>query len=665
MRILSVMALWSVAASASAEEAIFDARRLADSAVMRDVELSPEGKSIVLRRGVLVADDGPAAGFSYRPNEESLTEGIRIRKDLSIGDPRARSADLLIGGSGAFDAVINGNVVSLKNPTKAGNYWQSFKIPVESLKSENRVELRGKGKLWIARDDEFASGANDGERPPNRSARSTDDGATWSDERLGPRGDIDGEYAVRLFLDRSHPSGTLALPVIDLANLEETRIAPAIEGEPGPFGIEFSGTCTDQTRIDYRLRAGSTPTPDKDWSAWKNFDWQKSHHENISGRYLQIEVMLSASDPLQTPRLNSVRVIASPRVTTTWTKKWRAREWKNAEIVRTSIPFRYEPFDHSRLKQFREKHHLDEVVSGTDNEWKQIERLAAWASQQWESGHLGKVYPAWDALEILAPYSDGKPVGGFCQQYNLVFLQACEALGIVGRCVSIGSGDHGVSIRSGHEVIEVWSNDFAKWIYIDGNAAWYFRDVATGAPLSLRELRERQLAAIDKKQFDEVKLVTLAKTKYEWTDLTGWPAFTELRMIPRSNFLEQKSPLPLNQGMRGWFWTGHYAWTDAAYPASLLYGHRISQARNWDWTLNQAAVRLEATNVENEVRVHLDTVTPGFQTFVAQVDAEEARPVESGFTWRLKPGTNRVRVWPRNVAGRSGVVSQLELTDSK
>lgn len=665
MRILSVMALWSVAASAAAQETDFDARRLADSAVMRDVEPSSDGKSIVLRRGVLIADDGPAAGYSYRPNEETLTEGVRIRKDLSIGDPRARSADLLVGGSGEFEAIINGDRVSLKDGKKAGNYWQSFKIPIGLLKSETRIELRGKGKLWIARDDEFAAGASEGERPPNRSARSTDDGATWSDERLGPRGDIDGEYAVRLFLDRSNPSGNLTLPVIDLANLKETNIAPSIEGGPGPFRIEFSGTFTDHSRIDYRLRGGSTPTPDKNWSDWKNFDRQTSHHEKAPGRYLQIDVMLSASDPLQTPALNSVRVIASPRVMTTWTKKWRASEWKNAKVVRTSIPFRYEPFDHPRLKQFRETYRLDEVVAGADGEWEQIERLAAWASHQWESGHLGKVYPAWDAIEILSPHSDGKPVGGFCQQYNLVFLQACEALGIVGRCVSIGAGDHGVNIRSGHEVIEVWSNDFAKWIYIDGNAAWYFRDVSTGVPLSLRELRERQLAAIEKKPFAEVKLVTLAKTKYEWTDLTGWPAFAELRLIPRSNFLEQKSPLPLNQGMRGWFWTGHYAWTDAAYPASLLYGLRISQPRNWDWTLNQADVRLEATSVEHEVRVHLDTVTPGFQTFVAQVDDDESRPVESGFTWRLKPGTNRLRVWPRNVAGRNGIVSQLELTDAK
>lgn len=665
MRILTVLALLAVSTSVTAGELTLDAKQLSESAVMRDVELATDGASIVLHRGVLIADDGPAAGYSYRPNEETLKDGVRIRKDLPIGDARTHRVHLLIGGTGEFTAVINGEPVTLSKPSKAGNYWQSFEIPPATLKSENRIELHGKGKVWIARDDEFPAGANDGQRPPNRSARSADDGATWSDERLGPRGDIDGEYGVRLFLDRYHTTGDLTLPVIDLANLDKAPIAPAIEKEIGPVQIDLTGLRAAGTRIDYRLRAGPSSVPDKTWSEWQNFKEASSSHDKIPGRYLQVEVTLSTNDPLTTPQLGKVRVQASPRVSETWSKKWRIRDGKNAAIVRTSIPFRYEPFDHPRLKQFRDNYRLDEVVAGADGEWAQIERLAAWASQQWESGHLGKLYPAWDALEILSPYSDGKPVGGFCQQYNLIFLQACEALGIVGRCVSIGSGDHGVDIRSGHEVVEVWSNDFAKWIYIDGNAAWYFRDAATGLPLSLRELRERQLAAIGRNPFADVKLVTLARTRYEWADLTGWPAFAELRMIPRSNFLEQKSPLPLNQGMRGWFWTGHYAWTDAAYPASLLYGHRISQPRNWDWTLNQAAVHLEATDVENEVRVYLDTVTPGFQTFVAQVDANDARPVESGFPWRLKSGTNWLRVRPRNITGRNGVVSQLELTDSK
>jgi len=275
---------------------------------------------------------------------------------------------------------------------------------------------------------------------------------------------------------------------------------------------------------------------------------------------------------------------------------------------------------------------------------------------------LQEGYPPWDALEILGPHADGKPVGGFCQQYNLVFLQACESFGIPGRAVSIGVGDHGGKIRgSGHEVVELWSNEFRKWVYVDGNLAWYAVDAESRAPLSLWELRSRQLRTLNGKPVELTRIVHLIEGGKRWEGLEAWPAFLELRLIPRSNFLEKKSPLPLNQGMRGWFWTGHHAWTDADYPASLLYGNRVSDRRNWEWTLNQAHYTLEATGTPGELRVHLDTQTPGFDTFVADLDGAGPKPVPSGFIWKLHAGKNRLEVRPRNIAGREGIPSRVVL----
>src|SRR5688500_16803144 len=147
----------------------------------------------------------------------------------------------------------------------------------------------------------------------------------------------------------------------------------------------------------------------------------------------------------------------------------------------------------------------------------------------------------------------------------------------------------------------------------------------------------------------------IAERDQKWDALTSFPPFLELRLVPRSNFLEKAAPLPLNQGMRGWFWTGHHVWTDADYPASLLYGSRVSDRRNWEWTLNQARYTLAAAETPGEVRVHLDTQTPGFDTFLADIDGSGPKPVASGFVWRLHPGKNRLEVRPRNTAKREGV----------
>jgi hypothetical protein len=195
---------------------------------------------------------------------------------------------------------------------------------------------------------------------------------------------------------------------------------------------------------------------------------------------------------------------------------------------------------------------------------------------------------------------------------------------------------------------------------VDGNTAWYFVD-ARKTPLSLLELRQRQLDVLAGKPAAPLELVKIALTPHEWKGLKAWPPFLELRLIPRSNFLEEKSPLPLNQGMRGWFWTGHCVWTDRASPASLLYSHRIVRQGDWDWTLNQAQIWLEATEMPGLLLVHVDTETPSFDTFLAKRDGGSSQPVSSGFPWKLHKGKNTLEIRPRNQLGREGIASRVAL----
>jgi transglutaminase-like putative cysteine protease len=660
--LLLLTALALLAPPAAADELRLDARSVFEKSVTRDVRTTADGSAVELETGELFEDDGPAAGYTYKPNEEKLSDRVRVRKELVIADPRARGATLLVGPGGDLKATINGKPVELRRGAKAGNYWASYSFPPEVLKpGKNEIVLHGAGKVWIARAEDFAAGATDRPKHPGRSARSGDAGATWTADRLGPAGDIAGEYYVRLHLDHARPAGSLTLPVLDLGNLTGRAVPPPLTAV-GPVRITADAESGSAGRVVVRVRTGTTPTPDKAWADWQPLGADGGTVRDPKGRYAQVAVELATTDPLHSPRLKAVRVEATPRLAKDWTARLKVTEAHNEEIVRSAVPFAYEPFTHPRLKELRERYQLDAVVKGATTEFELIERLARWAAGRWERGHLKDSYPPWDALAILNPHRDGTPIGGFCQQYNLVFLQACESFGIPGRAVSVSAGDHGGKVPgSGHEVVELWSNQFKKWVYVDGNMAWYAVDYANSVPLSLWELRQRQLRAVAGKPFAEVRIVELAEGKTRWTGLTDWPPFLELRLIPRSNFLEKPGPLPLNQGMRGWFWTGHHAWTDAEYPASLLYGHRVAARRNWEWTLNQARYTLEPAATAGEVRVHLDTETPGFDTFLATIDGAPGKPVASGFVWKLHPGTNRLEVRPRNAAGREGIASRLTL----
>ncbi len=613
----------------------WDARKVYEKAVGRRVALATDGAAIELESGELFEDDGPAAGFSYKPNEEVFSGNLRIRKELVLPDPRARAATLLVGPGGALEAAVNGVPVALGAPRKTGGYWQAYEIDPAALRpGANEIVLTGSGKVWIARADDFPEGT----RPPGRSSRSDDGGKTWKR--------VEGEYGVRLFLDRHRERGTVLLPVIDAGNLAERPIAPPLTSI-GRVRIDVVG----EGAISVRARSGPVPVPHGAcWSDWRD----GGVIENPAGRYIQIEITLSTPDPLSTPRLRAVRVTAAPERPADWTAGLRIVDLRNDEIVRSAIPFEVERFDHPRLKELRDRHRLDDLTRGAKSELEVMSRLAAWTAGRWTEGHLRESYPPWDATEILKPRADGKPVGGFCLQYNLVFLQACESFGLVGRVVSLGPGDGG-RIRGGHEAVEIWSNEHRKWIYIDGNAAWYVVDEASGAPLSLLELRERQLEG---EAARPVKAVVLAPSRYVWKGLANWPPFAELRLVPRSDFLAKPSPLPLNQGMRGWFWTGHYAWTDARAPASLLYGNRVTRRGDWEWSVNGVRMFLEA-EAPGEVRVQLDREVPGLDAVAVRFDGAEKRTVGLRFAWRLHPGENRLEVRAVNTAGREGPSSWI------
>ncbi len=635
-----------------------NARTIYERAVSSNITLSPDGSALQLKSGEVIQDEGPASGFSYKPNEETLSPGIRIRKQLLISDPRASKAVLMVSRGGDLKVEVNGHPQKLAAPQKTGwGEWQAYNIDPAALKPGlNDLVISGTGMVRIARaDDSYAA-------LPHRSARSADGGKSWSVDRLGPAGDIAGEYYVRVYLEHFPPSASLVLPVMDVANLKGNPLAPPLT-VPGPLRVAIDTPPGTKTGVTLRVRSGTAYVPSPaTWSEWMPLGGDGSLAAP-HGRYVQVEVTLATADPRVTPKLGEMTLTTDPKLATDWTKAVKVVDSHNEEIVRTSIPFRYEPFTQPKLKELRARYRLDEVVSGAKTELDIITKLAAWSSRQWpwEQWHLDQFYPAWDAFEILKKGPDGKPVGGFCQQYDVVFLQACESFGFVGRDVSIDSGTLGRPTVIGHEPMEIWSNQFRKWIWVDGTAAYYPADGATGVPLSLFEVRQRQLRVLRGQKVEPTRIVHIVDSVLKWRGLDVDMSFAEMRLIPRSNFLEQKWPLPLNNGKGPWTWPGFEVWTDAEVPAELIHPNLVTRYGNFEWTLNQAHYALEPTSTRGEFRVHLDTETPGFYAFMAEIDEGDKSRVTAIFPWKLHAGRNRLKVWPRNYAGRDGIASWIDL----
>jgi hypothetical protein len=647
-----------VLAPAQAATLCLDARTLFERAVSSNITLSQDRSALQLESGEVFQDDGPASGYSYKPNREKLSPGIKIRKQLLIPDPRASKAVLIVSPGGDLKVEVNGHPQKLEAPRETGwRQWQAYDIDPSALKpGVNDIVIWGTGMVQIARaDDSYAP-------LPHRSAHSADGGKSWSVDRLGPAGDIAGEYYVRVYLEHFQSRGSILLPVMDVANLEGNPLAPPLSA-PGPLRVSVATVPDSKSGVSLRVRSGTTYVPSpKTWTEWMPLEREGSL-KAPRGRFVQIEVTLATADPRVTPKLSEISLDTSPTLAQDWTQGIKVVDFHNEEIVRTSIPFHYEPFTRPELKELRARYQLDDVVSGAKTELETITKLAAWSSRNWKwtEWHLDEFYPLWDALEILKKHPDGKPIGGFCQQYDLVFLQACESFGFAGRDISIDSGTLGRPTTVGHEPMEIWSNQFRKWVWIDGTAAFYPEDSTTGVPLSLFEVRRRQLRVLRGQEVDPTRIVHIVDSVLQWRGLDVDISFAELRLIPRSNFLEQKWPLPLNNGRSGWNWTGFEVWTDADVPAELIHPNLITRHGNFEWTLNQAHYVLEPTSRRGEFLVHLDTETPGFDTFLAEIDTDEKAPVSTVFPWKLHPGRNRLKVWPRNNAGRDGIASWIEL----
>ena len=253
-----------VLGSAQAATLRLNARKIYELAVSSNITLSPDGSALRLKSGEVIQDDGPASGFSYKPSREVLSPGIEIRKQLLIPDPRASKAVLMVGRGGDLKVEVNGSPQKLGAPQDTFyGQWQEYDIDPAALKSGlNDIVIGGAGMVRIARaDDSYVE-------LPHRSARSFDGGKSWSLDGLGPAGDIAGEYYVRVYLKHFPSSGSLLLPVMDVANPEGNALAPPLIA-PGPIRVSVSTAPDSKSGVTLRVRSGTAYVPSPEtWSDW-------------------------------------------------------------------------------------------------------------------------------------------------------------------------------------------------------------------------------------------------------------------------------------------------------------------------------------------------------------------------------------------------------------
>ena len=693
-----------------------NATNLEERGQFRNLRYDEDKERIVLDDRVLIEDDAPAIGQPEGTEDrswfEKLHRGVMMRKDLVLEDARAFAGYIVFNGMEIDDndhplhIRING-VEVVRPPSKqahpfarqyyttdwGGSHfdnWFVVEIPVGALRQgENEIVLWAESEetsweIMVAADGEYWRGSETRLSHPNRSAKSRDAGEHWDFEHLGWKDEIDGEYCVRLSLDRHASEGVYISPVIDLAGEEGTvKKLLVIEECRIAWEVEVPGGGHAQVQV----RFGDSPVPAAEgWSEFEKVDAFEAAWQDLDGRYMQFEVAMGTENPLVTPVLKGVAIETSVAQ-----KKrdkdlfYRVRKFDNGQVIRSSVEFVYEDFDN--LKDLREQFELDGVVAGAATEFEAQLRLMHWAYKV-PLGQLNRY--AWNYRDLLQVKRDesGRIVlhgeyskrrrDGHCLYCNLALIAAYLAMGHVARWVNI-STKH----TYGHEVTEVWSNEFGKWVFMDSTRDYYIYDPATGIPLNLVEIGHRlaevmpapatwefpvQWHLSKKSMLDGARIAyreghnkytVLSEDEIEGQELLTYKGHVQMPL--RNDFASRPHPLPWRISSN-WGGDQFYCHYSKMFPRKQEYQFHTNRWQDFNPTLNQAELTLSETAEVGVLRVEVDTETPHFETFLAQVDGGEwCENAEGILEWKLREGLNKLRVKVRNSAGICGPESSVSI----
>lgn len=694
-----------------------DAAGLESRGQLKQMKYYKAENAIKLDDMLLLEDDapgnGPPEGFDRKERAwfEKLKKGVKIKKDIILDDPRAFSGFLVFDGiehennEHPLHISINGEHF-LRPPTKyahpraehyyiinENNYftdnWFVVEIPVGALKKGNNEFIlwaesdEPSWEIVIAGEEEFKRGSTTRLHHPNRSAKSRNGGSTWDYDKLGWKDIIDGEYAIRLSLDRYVHEGVYISPVIDLAEEWSKNTVKKLV-EIRECSVMWDIETPEDTQVEITVRLGRNPVPSSNaWSAYEEAGDFTAEWKNPSGRYLQFKVKMIADNPLVTPSLNGISIVTTTETVSLNTNVFfKIVEFKNGQVIRPSVEFTHE--DYTKLKDFRRRFELDELTAGCRTEFEKQLKLLRFAYEipierfdpyNWDYNNVPVLEKDEDGNIILQKDYKGRRRDHHCLFSNFTLMGACLSMGYPVRFVNLQTEGR----KHAHEVMEVWSNDFNKWVFLDATRDYYYYDPDTGIPMSLIEANERLGELVPRtadwydpiwmqiKDFSELYKARIAyregDNKFSIKDVNHGPHLLllkgQLHQVIRSDFASRPWLVP-------WRVSGHWAgnqfygyYTDK-FPRKREYSLNTNRRQDFNNPLNQSELTLSETKLPGILRVDVDTETPCFDTFLIRLDDSELiENPESSFEWALHEGLNRLRVRVRNTAGVSGPESDV------
>lgn len=329
-----------------------------------------------------------------------------------------------------------------------------------------------------------------------------------------------------------------------------------------------------------------------------------------------------------------------------------------------------------RLLELKQEFALDAVVAGCESEWAELLALKRWVRSRWNHGWSKAFFEVKDSVDILRQAAQGEQFT--CGFYARVFGECATALGWPTRGVSLGL-DRGEFPRDdtywnvGHAVVEVWCNDFAKWVIMDPDLNVHYE--CCGLPLSALEIHEAWLA-------DGGAFVDMIQDEPEFVMPTGRTIEIGKDVPMPRECTEESTRLKMERFTRhraldyyarvrigGWSFID-----DRCLPGFLVHFQPSGEIRGTrdvtklEWTVNLARAALTPSWDEASAAVHLklEHCMPYFSHYEVRVDEADWQPISGEeFPWAMRDGVNVLQFRGVNVCDRRGPVSRLVVAYAK
>lgn len=343
---------------------------------------------------------------------------------------------------------------------------------------------------------------------------------------------------------------------------------------------------------------------------------------------------------------------------------------KNEKHIISQFDFNYQPFDAPDLHRLRTENGLDSLVAACESEFQAMVFLRNWFRQQYRRQDYQPMMENFNAVTVLKnniknpenkPYTPEfyRP----CHFAPLFYSQLLLSVGFQPRIVTISFEKY----YEGHGMVEVWSNQFNKWILMDPDLNLHY--IKNGVPQNTLELHEARylenpgieiiyppnLYSNDESEADEKNPLKQELTVENMIQYHSYIRINDLRNDWMTNFYFRGHPQRSDFAQVEWF--------DENIENAFSLNPKTSNRDDYYWSLNRTEIKTPLdSNPTEKIKLIFETFTPNFDYFQIIInDSLSTHSKSPVFDWKLETGKNKLRVTSVNQFGVAGVPGYLEI----